>query len=321
MSADAGPQHSQRLLGTLLGDYWFWRPEHLPSSALAGLLCEFGLTETAARAAIRRAAARGLIVASRSGRTTAYGVPARTHELIVNHLRRLLEFGAEKREWDGRWTFAMFSIPEDQRENRRTLRSRLRWLGFAPLYDGVWVCPWDTGAAALDVLTELAVEAATVSRAELAPTTPEPGHPLRAWNLDSLRTSYLTFLDRHSGLRARVAAGAVGPAEALIGRTLLMTEWRAFPDLDPDLPGELLPDDWPRREARQCFIDIYDTLGPIAEQRFRQLLAPHAPALADLAAYRTSDDIARGEPADQADWPAEGASSWAGPIGRDLDQQ
>src|SRR5690606_26488231 len=251
-------------------------PEHLPSAALSDLLTEFGLTESAARAAIRRAAARGLIVSSRSGRSTAYGVPIRTHELIVSHVRRILEFGAEKREWDGKWTFAMFSIPEHHREDRRTLRSKLRWLGFAPLYDGTWVCPWDHGAAAREIFSDLAVPASTIIRGRLERDAPDAGHPLRAWDLEELRRRYTDFLEQHAALRARVAAGDVGPAEALVGRTQLMTHWREFPNIDPDLPSELLSDDWPRHAARECFIDIYDSLGPVAEQRFRQVVSRHA---------------------------------------------
>lgn len=315
--SDPGQQHSQRLLGTLLGDYWFWRPEHLPSAALVELLGEFGLAEPAARAAIRRAATRGLVVASRAGRTTAYGVPERTHELVIAHVTRLMRFGAGDRTWDGRWTFALFSVPEEQREVRRTLRTRLRWLGWAPLYDGVWVTPWDGGDQALDVLAELGVDTATVARADLADRLPVHGQPLRAWDLDALRARYDDFLDRYGGLAERVRTGAVGPAEALTSRTRLMTHWREFPDLDPELPAEVLPADWPRSAARECFVAIYDGLGPPAERRFAQLLARHAPDLAPLAAHRTSEDVRRGEPADGAPSPgAGGRAGWAGPLGR-----
>ncbi|GAB3577516.1 PaaX family transcriptional regulator C-terminal domain-containing protein [Amycolatopsis endophytica] len=307
---------AQRLLGTLLGDYWFWRREHLPSAALVDLLREFGLTESAARAAIQRAAARDLVVTSKNGRKTAYGVPERTHRMIINHLRRLLDFGAEDRKWDGRWTFAMFSVPEAQREDRRTLRSRLRWLGFGPLYDGVWVSPWDRTGDALRVLRTLGVGTATVARAEVAEDAPEAGNPLRAWNLDELRKSYLDFLARYADLHARVTAGEAGPAEALAGRTRLMTEWRTFPDADPDLPGELLPVDWPRIRARRRFLDIYDALGPVAEQRFRQIVATHAPDLAELAAHRTSTDITRGAPAEPEAFPPDDDLDWAGPFGQ-----
>jgi len=305
-----------RLLGTLLGDYWFWRREHLPSAALVDLLREFGLSESAARAAIQRAAGRGLVVTSKNGRRTAYGVPARTHRLVIGHLRRLLEFGAGDRNWDGRWTFAMFSVPEARREDRRTLRSRLRWLGFGPLYDGVWVSPWDRADDALHVLHTLGVGTATVTRAEVSRSTPEAGNPLHAWDLRALRQAYADFIDRYARVRERVCAGDVGPRQALVERTRIMTEWREFPDTDPDLPAELLPADWPRLHARRCFLDVYDALGPVAEQRFRQVVVQHAPELAELAAHRTSTDITRGAPEDPATLADDEELDWAGPLGR-----
>src|SRR5215469_2229924 len=41
-----------RLLLTLLGDYWWQRGDQLPSAALVALLTEFGVSDTAARAAL-----------------------------------------------------------------------------------------------------------------------------------------------------------------------------------------------------------------------------------------------------------------------------
>jgi phenylacetic acid degradation operon negative regulatory protein len=305
------PRHSQRLLATLLGDYWFWRPEPLPSAALVEIMGEFGLAEQAARAAMRRAAARGAVVATRSGRTTSYGVPARTRETIVAHLTRLMRFGAGDRRWDGRWTMALFTVPEEERETRRTVRTRLRWLGLAPLYDGVWVSPWEVGDRVAAVLAGLGVEAATVVRAEVVATGPV-GEPVAAWDLVELRNRYTAFLAEHSPLRERVRAGRVGPAEALVARTHLMTAWREFPDVDPELPAALLPGDWPLPAARSLFVEVYDGLGPLAEQRFAQLVGRHDPALAALAAHRTSADVLRGETGDAV--PA-GDGPWIGPIG------
>ena len=40
-----------RLLLTLLGDYWWRQTEPLPSAALVALLAEFGVSDSAARAA------------------------------------------------------------------------------------------------------------------------------------------------------------------------------------------------------------------------------------------------------------------------------
>jgi phenylacetic acid degradation operon negative regulatory protein len=76
--------------------------------------------------------------------------------------------------------------------------------------------------------------------------------------------------------------------EALVARTRIMDEWRAFPGLDPDLPGELLPQAWPRSAARELFIATYDLLGPLATHRVRQIIARYSRELAPLAVSHSS---------------------------------
>ncbi len=285
MRVPAQPQH---LLITLLGDYWYGRREHLPSAALVRLLAEFGVTPVGARAALSRLARRGLLESSRVGRRTYYGLTERAAAVIADGARRIYSFGASSRSWSGQWTVAAFSIPEEQRDVRHALRSRLRWLGFAPLYDGVWVTAGDEAAAATAVLKELEIAVATVMTATVAPGSPLSGHPLGAWDLGGLRQRYLDFAGKYEPLLERVGAGEVGASEALVARTAVMNEWRNFPNLDPDLPPELLPRPWPRAKARRVFVEVYNGLGPLAQVRIRQVLAELSPDLADLARSHTA---------------------------------
>jgi phenylacetic acid degradation operon negative regulatory protein len=285
MQAGAQPQH---LLITLLGDYWYGRREHLPSAALVRLLAEFGVTPVGARAALSRLARRGLLESSRVGRRTYYGLTERAAAVIAEGARRIYSFGTGARSWSGQWTVAAFSIPEEQRDVRHALRSRLRWLGFAPLYDGVWVTPGDEAAAATAVLKELDITSATVLTAVLAPGSPLDGDPLAAWDLDGLRRSYREFVAKYGPLLRRIGAGEVGASEALVARTEIMNEWRNFPNLDPELPPGLLPRPWPRAEARRIFVEVYNGLGPLAQVRVRQVLAEQSPDLAVLASFHTT---------------------------------
>ncbi|MEV4476176.1 PaaX family transcriptional regulator C-terminal domain-containing protein [Nonomuraea sp. NPDC049504] len=277
----------QRLLTTLLGDYWFWRQEHIPSAALVRLLEEFGITPAGARAALRRVTSRGLLTSSRNGRTTAYGLPPRAHDVIVAHMRRLLTFGAATPLWDGRWTVVTFSVPEDQRDVRRLLRDGLRLLHFGMVFDAVWVSPHDRAEDAVALLGRLGVRGAAVFRArEVAGGELEPVLE-RAFDVGALRERYARFIEAHRPVAERLAGSSPAPAEALRLRTAIMTDWRVFPALDPDLPAELLPAGWPRDEARRLCVRIYDSLGKPAEERFREILAGFDPALAGLAAHHT----------------------------------
>jgi phenylacetic acid degradation operon negative regulatory protein len=289
----ATAQRPPRLLLTLLGDYWWQRTEPLPSSAIVALLGEFGVSDSAARAALSRLTRNGLLVTSKAGRRTYSRLSSRAAAILDDGARRIFSFGAVNQPWDGMWSLVAFSIPEDNRAARDALRKQLRWLGFAPLYDALWVSPRDHAAEVIGSLQDLGIGTATAFRATSVPFAPSAASvtlvPVRAWDLDGLRTRYESFVEFAGRLRDAAAAGQVPPLDALIARTRVMDEWRAFPGLDPDLPEELLPAAWPRHEARELFIACYDLLGPLAARRVRQIITRYSPELADRAAYHSSE--------------------------------
>ncbi len=299
-------QRPPRLLLTLLGDYWWQRTESLPSAAIVGLLAEFGVSDSAARAALSRLTRNGLLVTSRSGRRTFVRLSRRAADVLDDGGRRIFSFGATPAPWDGMWSLVAFSIPEEHRSARDELRKELRWLGFAPLYDGLWVCPRDHAGDVMARLKDLGISTATAFRATALPAVTAVSVsgdgaadgagsalvtadiPARAWDLSGLRDRYQEFTEFAGLLRDQTVAGEITTADALVARTRVMNEWRAFPAMDPDLPYELLPPAWPRAAARDLFITCYDLLGPLAARRVRQIIARYSPELAGRAAYHSS---------------------------------
>ena len=172
-----------------------------------------------------------------------------------------------------------FSIPEAQRALRHTARSRLKWAGFAPLYDGVWISPSDSALQTMAQLQEAGVESVTVMRASLE--TSLPAGPQGAWDLAAAAALYESF---HSELES-VGTPATA-AEALAERSSLMLTWQGFRGVDVGLPVELLPPAWPRFAVRRLLAARYDALGPPAEQRMRQHVSAIAPELAAAVTSR-----------------------------------
>src|SRR6202034_4742829 len=113
--------------------------------------------------------------------------------------------------------------------------------------------------------------------------------PARAWDLAGLRDRYQEFTEFAGLLGDQTVAGEISTADALVARTRVMNEWRAFPAMDPDLPDELLPPAWPRAAARELFIACYDLLGPLASRRVKQIIARYSPELACRAAYHSTE--------------------------------
>ena len=280
------PQH---LLLTLLGDYWYGLHDHLPSAALVALLGEFGISPAAARAALNRLARRGVLESSKTGRRTGYGVTRRAPvEVRIGHAARsAVLFGDASPPWDGQWRVVAFSMPEDRRNVRRAVRARLRWLGFAPLFDGLWVSPHEREEEAGRYLAELGIGSYSVMTARIPPGVPQGTVPSDAWDLEGIRARYEEFVGEWEPLLDRTREGTVGTAEALLSRTELMYDWMTFLGVDPMLPEELLPSDWPRRRAHAVFAELYDSLGPLAETRVRQIVGRFAPDLAALVRHHT----------------------------------
>jgi phenylacetic acid degradation operon negative regulatory protein len=290
-------QRPPRLLLTLLGDYWWQRTEPLPSAAIVALLAEFGVSDSAARAALSRLTRNGLLVTSRHGRRTYVQLSVRAADVLDDGGRRIFSFGRRPAPWDGMWSLVAFSIPEEHRAARDELRKALRWLGFAPLYDGLWVSPRDHAGEVIERLKDLGITTATAFRATALPlpagAMPLGAAPLdipsRAWDLSGLAGRYEEFTTFARHLRDQTVAGQVSVADALVARTRVMNEWRAFPAMDPDLPDELLPAAWPRATARELFIACYDLLGPLATRRVRQIIARYSPDLAVRANFHNTE--------------------------------
>lgn len=259
------------LLPTLIGDYWFHSRGYIPSAGLVRLLGEFGVGPDAARAALSRLSRSGTLEVVRHGRRTAYRLAPALADAAVAQGRRLMRFGAEPVTWDGMWTCVAFSVPEPDGHLRPLLRKRLRALGLGALFDGLWITPHAPLDALDRCLTDLGIAGTAVLRATEVPR-PAGVALVDAWDLAALKDRYDELIALVDDTAARLADGAVPPADALVARTELMRRWRSLALTDPRLPDVLLPRDWPLRTARSGFVAVYDTLGPLAEVRVRELV-------------------------------------------------
>ncbi|MBT8227528.1 MAG: PaaX family transcriptional regulator [Dactylosporangium sp.] len=264
----------QGLAVTLLTDYTLRARARLPSAAIVALLVESGVTPGGARTTISRLARRGVLDSSRQGRHTFYRLTQPTAIALAIGGEAIAAFATRAESWDGRWTLIAFSLPKGGDTQRRALRGRLRWLGYAPLYDGLWVSPHRLPREAVAALSEIAPGATTVFRARQVDLDMAVARePLDAWELASTVHRYESFVQRWSPLLPRIGSGDVGGAEAVRARTEVMDTYRRFIGLDPCLPMRLMPAGWPREHAREVFVAVYDGLGQPALRHVSDLVA------------------------------------------------
>ncbi len=262
----------QDLVITMLGTYV--RPlgrDTVWSGGLVALLGELGFSHGAARVASTRLVRRGLIARERAGRLVYYRITPRCDALLAEGDVRIFTLG-RARDAGEEWTVLWHQIPEDRRLERSRLARRLRFLGFGPVQDSVWVSPHDHAEEVVRLLGELEVSAfATVF---IGSVGAEPGLPAlvaRAWDLDGLRERYEAFVREFSEIERR---RRVSDAHAFLVRTRLVHLFRGFPGLDPELPEALAPVSDVRGRAVQLFHSLFDSLAESSQRHFEAAMGP-----------------------------------------------
>jgi phenylacetic acid degradation operon negative regulatory protein len=260
-----GAPAARSLLLTVLGEYVLPRGEPVWQETLVGALAALGYTRPAARQALSRSARDGWLTARREGRRARLALSARSAELLRSGAERIYTFG-EPWQWDGRWLVLVLRVPEERRAIRHQLRSRLAWAGLGSLGGGVWLTPHvDREAELAAAIGEEPAAEATSFVASFGSL----GSPARvaaaAWELDEVREHYEAFVEDFARLRA------ASPEACFRMHTLLVHAWRKFPFLDPDLPSDLLPSGWPRRRARELFVERHRRWRPLASVFFEEL--------------------------------------------------
>ncbi len=259
---------SQFIVFVLFGDVIIPRGGRAWTGSLLQLLGVLGVTERAARSTLSRMKRKGWLHSQREGRRSSYTMTARGGRLMAEGGQRIYE--RRGWSWDGTWCFVVYSLPESKRRLRRALRRRLAWLGFGSLSPGTWISAHDRKAEVREMLRDLGgedhVQLFTGLRLGLGD---EREIVERVWDLKSLVRQYAAFLKRWQPefeRRARSGVGALSPADCFVQGFWLSHDYSAFPRVDPNLPVELLPEDWPGVKAERLFEEYRGLLAGQAER-------------------------------------------------------
>jgi len=280
MQEKATISSSQEMLFTLYGDYIRHRGGEAWTGALIELLSPFGLSEQAVRSTLSRMSRDGWLESRKAGRHSFYSLTSKCLELLEEGAQRI--FQPRHDPWDGRWHLLTYSIPESKRHLRRKLRKRLLWLGFGALHHATWISPQDLRAEAEQMVDALQIRPyVEFFTAEHRGFASDEEIVARCWNLGQLNEYYATFIARYESplqeYQAQLKAGdGLEPQECFVQRFMLVHEYRSSPYVDPNLPLELLSDDWLGGEAAQLFQQFHDLLIEKAEA-FVDLIFAKAP--------------------------------------------
>jgi phenylacetic acid degradation operon negative regulatory protein len=262
-----GAPAARSVLLTLLGEYVLPLDGGVWQETLVGALCALGYTTHAARQALARSVTAGWLTTERHGRRSRLTLTPDTAATLGTGAERIYGFG-DAPAWDGRWLLVVLRVPEERREVRHQVRTRLAWAGFGSLGGGLWISPRVAREAELrDLADEESIAELLSFTARLGAMGDLDRLVREAWDLGAVAGAYDEFLADFGRRRPRSPAAVFG------AQTLLVHAWRKFPFLDPDLPEEVLPPEWPRRRAHDLFQDRHAAWAATAQEHFRSLEA------------------------------------------------
>ncbi len=252
-----GPVHARSALFDLYGDHLRSRGGSAPVAALIRLLEPLGISAPAVRTALSRMVAQGWLTATDAGEYA-----------LTEHARTWLDeagariYRTDASSWDGHWHLRVLA-PMTDRARRERVRSRLRFLGMAPVSDSTWVSP--RSSTEVDrLLEEEDVPAITVTAAHVEPSE----SLLAAFDLTALEAAYATWLAEAAALVAPANGRGLNRDDlrAFVVRSELVHSWRKFLFTDPGLPRALLPADWSGHRAAAFFDEHATRLLPAASR-------------------------------------------------------
>ncbi len=248
---------TQFIIFVLFGDVILPRGGWVWTSSLLKMLEVLGVTERAARSTLSRMRRNGWIKPERDGRHSLYALTSRGRRVLEEGGTRI--FQPRRREWDGVWHLAVYSLPENKRRLRNDLRKRLTWLGFGRLAPGTWISAHNYRAEVESLLDDLGSRDYVQMFSGLHLVNGEDREIIeRCWDLKSLNQLYARFINRwepqYDGCaQAIIRGGGPSPAECFGLRFWITHEYSPFPRLDPKLPDALLPDGWLGEKAEEIF--------------------------------------------------------------------
>lgn len=266
--------HARSALFDLYGDHLRSRGGKAPVAAIVRMLAPLDVTAPAVRTAISRMVRQGWLVPTEVNGGRGYELTERARQRLDDAAARI--YRTREAKWYGAWDLLVLD-PLQDRSARERVRSGLAFLGYAPLSDSTWISPFRSPE--VDAL--LSAEGTGAARFDAQDPDPR-GRAEQAWDLAALGAAYARWHEEAVKLVADPATvlgnGDLADDErAFVVRSHLVHEWRKFLFIDPGLPAELLPGDWPGHAAARFFAEQAERLLPAASRFVDRCLdlSPH----------------------------------------------
>ncbi|MDH4358555.1 MAG: hypothetical protein OEV37_01225 [Candidatus Berkelbacteria bacterium] len=143
--------------------------------------------------------------------------------------------------WDGKWRFVSFSIPEKKRFIRDKFRRYLESIGLKPYLNSLWVSPKDCKSNISKIAERLGVKNYLILICEQTELNQEL---IKIWDFEKFRKMYEEFIDESENV--------ITLKDKLEAKKMILN-YAFILNSEPNLPIELMPNDWPRFRANMQY--------------------------------------------------------------------
>lgn len=257
------------IIVTVFGDSVLPRGGRIWLGSLCRLLAPLGINERLVRTSVFRLVQDDWLEAVAVGRRADYRLTPAGRRRFNEAARQI--YAAALPPWDQRWRLITVIGTLEPAVAER-LRRALYWHGFGDMQGHCFVHPSADLGAVFDALDAEGLGDSLLQLLPLVAANPhlpvsgsDAGLVRRAWNLQSLAQDYAAFVQTYRPVlrqwqRSEGPPAAMGDDCAFLIRTLLIHDYRRLLLRDPQLPGVLLPTDWPGHEARTLCRQLYQRL-------------------------------------------------------------
>lgn len=271
---ERNPPRAKSLCVTLLGDAIEPHGGSIWLSHLIELVTPLGINERLLRTSVFRLVAQDWLQSERHGRRSLYRLSEHGKELTRQASGRIYE--GSPPQWQGDWTLVVLPrFGNGSLSKRSEVRRELIWAGFGAIAPGIFALPRNQTAPAHKVLSKLKLSAKALV---LGAHEMNQGKGLlisdliaQCWDLEGVAQQYRNFSETFGPMLAAIDSG-MRPSQAYALRALTLHEWRRIVLHDPQLPRQMLPQDWPGHAARELCGVLYWRVFDLAEAHLDEVL-------------------------------------------------
>lgn len=260
---------SPSLLMTMFGDSIFPHGGIIWLGSLIKLAEPLGINQRLIRTSVYRLVEDGWLKAEKVGRRSYYTLNIHAVNEVKIAEKRI--YGKRTHVWDSQWRLIFILMGKTNQQERKKLKQTLLWQGFGQIAPMIYSHPTIPMDQLADILHAINLDKKVVA---MLAKNMDPNIGLgniemteQCYKLGVIKKGYLQFIDSYKAIHTYLTEiNTLENKLCFLLRTLLIHDYRRITLHDPQLPEELLINNWPGDIAHRLCAEIYRVTCAGAEQ-------------------------------------------------------